>query len=148
MINPENIAEILLVEDLEEDATLCVRSLKSHNFANEIKWVEDGAEALDYLFAKGEYAHRNKSLIPKIILLDLKLPKLSGLEVLEQIRNNPLTNKIPVIVMTSSKEEKDVKKAYALGANSYIVKPVEFKNFSEVIKEIGYYWLVLNQNII
>lgn len=137
--------EVLLVEDLEEDANLTVRGLKKFNLINDIKWVEDGEEALNYLFARKEYEGRNVAFTPKIILLDLKLPKLNGLEVLEHIRGSETTKKVPVIVMTSSKEDIDIQKAYKLGANSYIVKPVDFHKFAEVIKEVGFYWLVLNQ---
>lgn len=145
MENNGKAVELLLVEDLEEDANLAIRSLKKYNLVNDIQWAEDGEEALDYLFARGQYHGRNAAHVPKVILLDLKLPKLNGLEVLKEIRQNEITRKIPVIIMTSSKEDKDIQVAYDLGANSYIVKPVDFHKFAEVVKEVGFYWLVLNQ---
>ncbi|MTI86886.1 MAG: response regulator [Balneolaceae bacterium] len=139
------VVEVLLVEDNESDADLTLRSLKKYNLSNNIKWVKDGEEALDYLFGKNEYAERNIKDQPKVVLLDLKMPKIGGIEVLEQIRRNQETKKIPVVILTSSHEEKDIVQSYDLGVNSYIVKPVDFKKFMESIRDIGYYWLVMNK---
>lgn len=137
-------ADIVLVEDNPNDAEITIRSLKKHHLANKLVWLKDGVEALDYLLARGDYSNRNVDDLPKVIFLDLKLPKIDGLEVLEQIRNNEAIKKIPVVVLTSSKEEEDVVKTYNLGVNSYIVKPVEFENFAKAIAEVGFYWLVTN----
>lgn len=138
------IIDILLVEDREEDAELTMMALKNYRLANTIKWVKDGQEALDYLFAKEDKAVASINR-PKIILLDLKMPKVDGIEVLRAIRNDPRTKTIPVIILTTSREEKDVVDAYNLHANSYIVKPVGFDKFTESVKEIGIYWLLLNE---
>jgi two-component system, response regulator len=138
--------EILLVEDNKNDAELTMRALIKNNIANKIIHLKDGASALDFLFGKGEFENRDTKNRPRLILLDLKMPKVDGLEVLEKIKANDLTKIIPVVMLTSSKEHPDVEKAYALGANSYIVKPVEFDDFIKVIKELGLYWLLLNQN--
>ena len=138
--------ELLLIEDLEEDAQLTLRALRKNNLVNRIKWIEDGEDALNYLFAKDNYVDRDSHDTPKVILLDLKLPKINGLEVLKQIKSNEITKRIPVIVMTSSKESKDIDLAYSLGANSYIVKPIDFKKFAEVASSLGVYWLMINQN--
>ncbi|WP_462251329.1 response regulator [Ferruginibacter sp.] len=138
--------EILLVEDNKNDAELTIRALIKNNIANNIIHLKDGASALDFLFGNGEFKNRDIKKRPRLILLDLKMPKVDGLEVLEKIKANDLTKKIPVVVLTSSKEHPDVEKAYALGANSYIVKPVEFDDFVKVIRELGFYWLLLNQN--
>lgn len=137
--------EILLVEDNPNDVELTLRALKSVNLTNRIHVVRDGAEALDFLFARGAYAERNGAQAPKVVLLDLKLPKLDGLEVLERIRQDPRTKLLPVVVLTSSREESDIQKSYALGVNSYIVKPVEFEAFVRAVSEAGLYWLLLNQ---
>lgn len=137
-------ADIVLVEDNPNDAEITIRSLKKHRLANKLVWLKDGVEALDYLLARGEYADRNINDLPKVIFLDLKLPKVDGIEVLEKIRNSEPVKKIPVVVLTSSKEEEDVVKTYNLGVNSYIVKPVEFENFAKAIAEVGFYWLVTN----
>ncbi|HXV86924.1 MAG TPA: response regulator [Gemmatimonadales bacterium] len=137
--------EILLVEDSPNDVELTMRALKHVNLANRIHAVRDGAEALDFLFARGAYAGRGETPIPKVVLLDLKLPKVDGLEVLRQIRGDPRTRVMPVVVLTSSREEPDIKKAYALGVNSYIVKPVEFESFVKAVSDAGLYWLLLNQ---
>lgn len=137
--------EILLVEDNPTDLELTLRALKKNNIANKVEVVTDGEEALNFLFAKGKYEGRNIENIPKLILLDLKLPKVSGLEVLSSIKGNPKTRIIPVVVLTSSKEEKDIIESYRLGVNSYIVKPVDFEKFLESVKEIGLYWLLINQ---
>jgi len=137
--------EILLVEDNVNDAELAIRALKKNNIANHIIHLKDGAAALDFLFGKGEYEGRNINNRPKVILLDLKMPKISGLEVLEKIKSDELTKHIPVVVLTSSKEHPDVEKSYKLGANSYIVKPVDFESFRKTVNDLGVYWLMLNQ---
>lgn len=137
--------EILLIEDSKSDAEMTIRALKKSNIANRIVHLKDGAEALDYLFATGEYEGRNIQNRPKVILLDLKMPKVGGIEVLEKIKSNEHTKTIPVVVLTSSKEHPDLESCYALGANSYIVKPVEFIDFHKVVNELGVYWVMLNQ---
>jgi two-component system response regulator len=137
--------EILLVEDNPADQELTLKALKKYNLSNNIFMVEDGAEAIDFVFAEGAYSSRNISILPKLILLDLKLPKISGLEVLKKIKADQRTKKIPVVILTSSKEEKDIIESYQYGVNSYIVKPVDFSKFIESIREIGFYWLLLNQ---
>jgi two-component system, response regulator len=137
--------EILLVEDSVHDAELAIRALQKNNVAKHIVHLKDGAAALDFLFGTGKYKGRNLDNKPKVILLDLKMPKVNGLEVLEKICSNELTKKIPVVVLTSSKEHPDVEKAYLLGANSYIVKPVDFESFRKVVNDLGIYWLTLNQ---
>lgn len=141
-----NEVEILLVEDNPNDAELAIRALKKHNLANHVATVTDGEEALDFMFARGKYGHRKVENGPKVILLDLKLPKVDGLEVLKAIKGDPRTKIIPVIVLTSSKEEKDIVESYRLGVNSYILKPVDFDKFVDAVKDIGYYWLLLNQS--
>jgi two-component system response regulator len=138
--------EILLVVDNPNDAELALRALKKHNLANHVAVVTDGEEALEFVFARGKYVHRKVENGPRIILLDLKLPKVDGLEVLRAIKSDPRTKIIPVIVLTSSKEEKDIVESYKLGVNSYILKPVDFDKFVDAVKEIGYYWLLLNQS--
>ena len=140
-----NDVQIVLVEDSFDDAELTMRSLKSSNFVNEIIWLKDGEEAVNYLQGKGEYEDRDTSVKPKLILLDLKLPKLSGIEVLERIKKDENLRKIPVVVMTSSKENTDLERCYELGANSYVVKPINFSNFMDVTKEISMYWVLINQ---
>jgi two-component system response regulator len=140
--------EILLIEDNANDAELAIMALKKNNVAKHIIHLKNGAAALDFLFGQGRYKGRNVNNKPKVILLDLKMPKVSGLEVLEKLTSNELTKKIPVVVLTSSKEHPDVEKAYALGANSYIVKPVDFESFRKVVNELGIYWLTLNQPIL
>lgn len=142
----EKIIEILLVEDDKNDAELAIRSLDKNNVSNNIVWVKDGEEAVDFLLGNGDYSGRNISNQPKIVLLDLKLPKLDGIEVLQKIRENKLTRKLPVVMLTSSKEEKDVVKSYDLGVNSYIVKPLDFDDFAKAISDIGMYWVVMNQS--
>ena len=145
MNNLNNQVDIFIIEDNENDLELTLRALYKHNLANNIKTAEDGAEALDLLFARGIYANEINPINPKVILLDLKLPKISGMEVLKELKNDQRTAKIPVVVLTSSKEESDLVESYKLGVNSYIVKPVDFNKFIESIKDIGYYWLLLNQ---
>jgi two-component system response regulator len=145
-MNNTSEVEILLVEDNPNDAELALRALKKHNLANHVVVVTDGEEALDFMFARGRYGQRNVENGPKVILLDLKLPKVDGLEVLRAIKGDPRTKLIPVIVLTSSKEEKDIVQSYKLGVNSYIVKPVDFDKFVDAVKDIGYYWLLLNQS--
>jgi two-component system response regulator len=139
----ENV--ILLVEDSRSDEKLTLRALKKSNILNPVVVARDGAEALDYLFARGAHAERDGRALPQIVLLDLKLPKIGGLEVLGQIRTDERTRLLPVVILTSSKEDQDLTRAYALGANSYIVKPVDFTQFAEVVQQLGLYWLVLNQ---
>lgn len=137
---------ILLVEDDPDDEILTLRALKNQNIVNEVVVARDGAEALDHLFCRGKYADRDPSLLPQVVLLDLKLPKLDGLEVLGEIRSNEHTKLLPVVILTSSKEEKDLVNSYKLGANSYVRKPINFIEFSEAIKQLGLYWLILNVN--
>jgi two-component system, response regulator len=142
MINTD--VQILLVEDNKSDALLTIRALKKHNFANNLVHLIDGAQALDFIFAKGEYKGRNIEDKPKVIFLDLKMPKVSGLEVLRVIKSDSRTKLIPVVMMTSSKEEKDIVESHKLGVNSYVVKPVGFATFSKIIADLGFYWLVVN----
>jgi two-component system response regulator len=136
---------ILLVEDRAQDEKLTLRALKQHNIMNTVVVARDGAEALDYLFTKGAHAGRNPNELPQIVLLDLNLPKIGGLDVLRQIRAEPKTKMLPVVILTASKEETDLVSGYSLGANSYIVKPVDFVQFSDAVRQLGLYWLVLNQ---
>lgn len=140
-----NEVEILLVEDNPHDAELTLRALKKRNLANKIFHVKDGAEALDFIFGTGAYSHRNIEKGLKVILLDLKLPKVDGLEVLRKIKADERTRSNPVVVLTSSKEERDVVESYKLGVNSYMVKPVDFDKFIQSVTELGMYWMVLNQ---
>ncbi len=137
---------ILLVEDNPDDELLAIRALKKNNISNEVVVARDGVEALDYLFGTGAHAGRDMSEMPQIILLDLKLPKIDGLEVLRRLRNDQRTKLLPVVVLTSSKEEQDLTESYSLGANSYIRKPVNFVQFTEAIRQLGLYWLVLNES--
>jgi len=142
----ENLVEILLVEDSMSDAELTIRELKKNNLANNLIHVKDGQEALDFIFAAGEYEHRRDiAYRPKVILLDIQMPKVNGIEVLEKLKSDPRTKAIPVVMLTSSKEDPDIKICYDLGANSYIVKPVGFDGFAEAIKHLGFYWMLLNQ---
>ena len=136
--------EILLVEDNKSDAMLTIRTLKKHNLANNLVHLIDGAQALDFIFAKGDYISRNMDNKPKLILLDLKMPKVSGLEVLKILKADVRTRNIPVVMMTSSKEEKDIIDSHHFGVNSYVVKPVIFESFARTIGEVGNYWLTVN----
>ena len=136
--------EILLVEDNSDDAELTIRALKKNNLLNHLLHVKDGAEASEFLLCTGKYSDRNKDIKPKVILLDLNMPKISGIEVLQKIKSDEKTKSIPVVVLTSSKESPDVQACYQLGANSFIVKPVGFENFTAAISELGLYWLLLN----
>lgn len=140
-----NQIEILIVEDNSRDADLTVRSLKKNNLANNILIAKDGAEALDFLFCKGKFEGRSFTNPPKVVLLDLKLPKVSGLEVLKILKADERTAHIPIVVVTSSREEPDMKEAYSLGANSYVVKPVDFEQFTNAMNSLGLYWLLVNQ---
>jgi two-component system response regulator len=144
-MNDPEIVELLLVEDNPHDAELTIRALKKRNLTNALFITEDGAEALDFIFAQGKYSQRDMTNTPKVILLDLKLPKISGLEVLKILKNHPQTRAIPVVVVTSSAETPDIKAAYDLGVNSYVVKPVDFDQFSESMSNLGFYWLLVNQ---
>ena len=140
-----NDVEILIVEDNPNDAEMALRALKKNNLANNVLVVNDGEMALDFIFSKGKFAERKNNARPKIILLDLKLPKIDGLEVLKEIKSHAETKIIPVIVLTSSNEESDLMRSYQLGVNSYIVKPVDFDKFVDAVRDLGFYWLLLNQ---
>ena len=144
-MNQLKAVDILFVEDNPRDAALTTRALKKHNLANRLFTVEDGAEALDFVFGRGNYAERESPNLPKVILLDLKLPKVSGLEVLRAIRGDERTRLVPVVIVTSSAEDPDIKAAYELGANSYVVKPVDFDTFVNAMSTLGFYWLLVNQ---
>lgn len=137
--------EILIVEDSDTDLELALRALRKANLANKVLALRDGTEALDYLFGGGEYAGRDVSAHPRVVLLDLKLPKVDGLEVLRRIKDDPRTATVPVVVLTSSNEERDRLASYQSGANSFIVKPVEFDSFARAVTEIGMYWMLLNR---
>ena len=144
-MNEKNHVEILLVEDNPEDRELALRALRKANLANHIEVARDGAEALAFIFCEGPHSARKIEDAPKVILLDLKLPKVDGLEVLRRVKGDPRTRAIPVVVLTSSKEQNDVVESYHLGVNSYIVKPVNFERFVETVQQLGMYWLLLNQ---
>ena len=145
-MNAEYEIEILLVEDSPYDAELTIRELKRHHLANKLVHVKDGAEALEFIFGTGAYAGRDTSQHPKVVLLDLKLPKVDGLEVLRVIKTDERTRTIPVVVMTSSQEQRDVVDSYHLGVNSYVVKPVDFDHFSKAVSELGCYWVLHNHS--
>jgi CheY-like chemotaxis protein len=145
MSEPANNKVILLVEDNPDDEALAIRALKRHHVGNEIVVAHDGVEALDYLFGRGAYEGRDISNKPSVVLLDLKLPRVDGLEVLRQLREDPRTKFLPVVVLTTSTEEGDVINSYSLGCNSYIRKPVDFVHFSEAIRQLGMYWLLMNE---
>jgi len=142
--NP-NAVEIILIEDNPHDAELVLRALKKHGLTNRLQLLQDGAEALDFIFATGAYADRDLNHRPKLILLDLKLPKVDGLEILRRLKGDARTRSVPVVVMTSSQEEKDIVESYSLGVNSYIVKPVDFDKFVQSVSDLGLYWLLLNK---
>jgi two-component system, response regulator len=144
-MNETNAVEILLVEDNPQDLELTLRALRKGNLTNRIQVARDGAEALEFIFCEGPHAGRKVENGPKVILLDLKLPKVDGLEVLRRIKSDPRTKSIPVVVLTSSKEQSDVVESYRLGVNSYIVKPVNFESFVTAVQELGMYWLLINQ---
>ena len=137
--------EILLVEDNQDDLDMTLRSLRKANLANHIQIARDGAEALEFIFCEGAHAGRKIENTPKVVLLDLKLPKIDGMEVLKRVKGDPRTKMIPIVMLTSSKEQKDVIESYHLGVNSYIVKPVNFEGFAAAVQELGMYWLLLNQ---
>jgi len=139
--------EILLVEDSPSDAELTLRALKKDRLANEIVWVKDGIQALDFLFGRGEFAGRDIDRFPRLVLLDLNLPRMSGLEVLRAIKGDPRTRVIPLVVLTSSSQDKDIIDSYQLGVNSYIVKPVDFDKFCEAVRGLGVYWLLINEPV-
>jgi two-component system, response regulator len=141
----EKEVEILIVEDNPDDAELAIRALKKSHLANNVIHLIDGAEAIDFLLGLGKFEGRDINNIPKVILLDLKMPKVNGLEVLMRIKSESHTKSIPVVILTSSAEDPDIKRSYELGANSYIVKPVEFNNFAKIISDLGMYWLVINK---
>lgn len=146
-MNELQAVEILLVEDNPRDAELTIRALKRKNLANNLYHVEDGVEALDFLFGRGKYSSRDMNEPPKVVLLDLKLPRINGLEVLSALKADERTRTIPVVIITSSAEDPDVKKAYELGANSYVIKPVQFDSFMEAMVKIGIYWLMVNHPV-
>jgi len=137
--------DILLVEDNPHDADLAMMALEERNLANNIVWIDDGQEALDFIFAQGKYKDRNIKQSPKLILLDLKMPKVDGLEILREIKSNENTMKIPVVILTSSTEDEDKVKSYKLHVNSFVSKPVDFDEFSKVVSELGFYWMLVNQ---
>ena len=143
-MSPEPV-EILFVEDNPADVELTLRALKNAHIANRIQVVQDGEQALDFLFRRGDHEGRRGDALPRLVLLDLKLPKVDGLEVLRQVREDPRTRTLPVVILTSSKEERDLVSGYELGANSYIQKPVDFTQFQETVQQLGLYWLVINE---
>lgn len=138
---------ILLVEDNPADAELSIRALRRGRISNPIQVLQDGVEALDFIYCRGNYAHREFSDFPKMILLDLKLPKISGLEVLKCLKSDPNTQSIPIVVLTSSAQDSDVVESYKLGVNSYIVKPVDFEQFNQAVEQLGFYWVVINKTL-
>ncbi len=137
--------EILLIEDNMNDAELTIRALKKNNLANKLVHLKDGVEAIDFIFAEGSYSGRKVENVPKVILLDLKMPRVNGIEVLKKIKADERTKKIPVVILTSSKEDPDIQECYRLWVNSYVVKPVQFEQFVKVVSELGLYWMILNQ---
>lgn len=144
-MNEMQQVEILMAEDNPKDAEMTQRALRRYNFGNRLLWVKDGAEALDYVFCRGAFAGRDRLRPPRLVLLDIKMPKVDGIEVLRQVKADPATRGIPIVVMTSSNEERDVVESYRLGVNSYIVKPVDFAAFLEVVAKIGLYWILTNR---
>ena len=137
--------EILLVEDNAADAEMTLRALRRNNLANKVHWVKDGEQALEFMFRTGAYADREAGAVPKLVMLDIKMPKVDGIEVLRRIKANEATRTVPVVVMTSSNEERDVVESYRLGVNSYIVKPVQFESFLATVADIGLYWVITNR---
>jgi CheY-like chemotaxis protein len=144
-MNEPKELEILLVEDNQDDLDMTLRALRKANLANHIQVARDGAEALEFIYCQGAHAARQIENLPRVILLDLKLPKIDGMEVLKRLKTHPLTKPVPVVVLTSSKEQRDLVESYQLGVNSYIVKPVNFERFAAAVAELGMYWLLLNQ---
>lgn len=144
-MNPEE-RYILLVEDSQDDIDLTIRALQRQNVSNEVKIVRDGVEALDFLFARGDYSGRDPKSVPQVVLLDINLPRLSGLQVLKKIRESQLTQMVPVVMLTTSKQDQDVVESYTSGANSYVQKPIDFEEFSEAVKHLGVYWLMVNES--
>jgi len=144
-MSDDHVIEVLIVEDNPQDLELTLRALKKANLSNRIQVARDGKEALDFIFCEGTHAGRKMDSGPKIVLLDLKLPKVDGLEVLKKVKSDPRTKALPVVVLTSSREQRDVVESYRLGVNSYIVKPVDFERFAAAVGELGLYWLLLNQ---
>ncbi len=140
----DTVVDILLVEDNPNDAELAIRALRKHNLANHLEWVRDGAAALDFLFQRGDYAGRSSAL-PKVVLLDLRLPRVDGIEVLSQVRAHPDTRDLPVVVLTSSKEERDLIATYELGVNSFVAKPIAFDEFARTVADLGMYWVLVNR---
>lgn len=140
-----NPIDILLVEDNAGDAELTLRALVKHNLANHVIHLRDGSEALDFLFGTGKFLGRNVEDLPRILLLDLKMPKVGGMQVLEKVKSDPRTKSMPVVILTSSAEDPDIERAYSLGANSYIIKPVDFYNFSKTVADLGFFWLAINK---
>lgn len=144
---PDQLTDILLVEDNEYDAEMTLRALRKANLANHIQIVRDGAEALEFMFATGQYEHRATAMLPRVVFLDLKLPKIDGIEVLRRLKSDERTRYVPVVAVTSSDEEFDRFKTYELGVNSYVVKPIEFESFAKAIADVGFYWLMVNKPI-
>jgi len=141
------IIDLLMIEDNQHDAELIIRELRRQNLANNLYLIDNGPEALDFFFCKGKYAERSMDYPPRVVLLDLKLPKVNGLEIMKALKTNPKTASIPVVVLTSSQEEPDIKEAYRLGANSYVVKPLDFDQFASAMSQIGLYWLLVNKTL-
>ncbi|MEW6168293.1 MAG: response regulator [Pseudomonadota bacterium] len=144
-MNAAAACQILLVEDNPDDAEMTIRALRKQNVANDLVWVKDGAEALDFLFRTGAYQHRDGAHNPKVVLLDLRLPKVDGIEVLQRLRADPRTKTVPVVILTSSTQDEDRIRTYELGANSYVSKPVKFEEFARVVSQLGLYWLMINK---
>ena len=137
--------EILLVEDNADDVELCLHALRKEKLGNKIHVARDGQEALDFLFARGQHSGRQPGILPRLVLLDLKLPKVDGIQVLREVKGNPSTRALPVVILTSSREERDLVESYQLGVNSYLQKPIDFDEFRSMVKQIGFYWMVVNQ---
>jgi two-component system, response regulator len=146
MSEAERDVEILLIEDNVEDAELTMRVFKEKNLANKLVWVKNGALGLDFLFGRGPYAGRNSAQMPRLVLLDLHLPKVGGLEVLRELKSNPRTRNLPIVVLSSSTQDKDILQSYDLGVNSYVSKPIEFEEFVNVVAHLGLYWLLINKS--